>query len=163
MLVTIIADASWCPHTGAAGYGAWIATDRGKQNIQGPMKIPVKCSKSAEMMALVNAVYQGIKDGLIESFDVVILQSDCLFGLRTFQGTHLIENEHDALAKEYLEKYVKLLNLTVTYKHVKGHTNRQEARYRVNNMCDENAKKHMRKMRSRLKLKAIRDSIDANP
>lgn len=38
MLVTIVSDASFCVDTGAAGYGIWIACDRGKLKLGGRFK-----------------------------------------------------------------------------------------------------------------------------
>ncbi len=160
MLVTIIADASWCPHTGAAGWGAWIATERGKKRVGGPIKIPVQSAKASEMMGIVNAFWEACKAGLVQPYDVVLLQTDCLWGLESFQGVRRCETEHETMAVEHLHRYLKHYSVNPIYRHVKGHTNRKEARYVVNDICDQDAKTHMRKMRKHLKLKVIRDSID---
>src|SRR3546814_6462098 len=41
--------------------------------------------------------------------------------------------------------------VTVSFRHVKGHTKREEARYVTNNLCDQRAKVGMRLARKRIK------------
>lgn len=77
MRVTIIADASFCPDTNVAGYGYWIACERGKDGGGGEMKGRVESSLIAEMQAVVNALYISIRKNLVQANDHVLLQTDC--------------------------------------------------------------------------------------
>ena len=60
MKIIVLADASHCPQTKAGGYGFWIASARGKRGGGGQLKGKVDTSTLAEMMAIANAIHQGI-------------------------------------------------------------------------------------------------------
>lgn len=150
MLVTIIADASYCPINGLAGYGYWISSDRGSNGGGGPLSKGQKVRNStvAEMMAIVNALYFALKDGYVRMQDTVLLQSDCMPALDafTFKRHKLSEDEHLIVKK--LNAFMLQYSLTLRYRHVKGHSGIKEARYLTNNLCDERAKAEMRKLRN---------------
>ena len=77
MNVTILADASHCPDTKAGGYGFWIASARGKKGGSGVLNGAIASSTLAEMMAIANAIHQGIKFGLVQGHDTLLVQTDC--------------------------------------------------------------------------------------
>lgn len=143
---TILADASFCPDTKAAGWGYWIASDRGKRGGGGVIKGMRSdyTSKHAEMMALVNALAVARKAGLVEDGDEILFQTDCVEAILCFRSGR---------PKHITDKMAELtINLNVTYKHVKGHTNREthkQARYGANRMCDYRAGLYMRQERAR--------------
>jgi ribonuclease HI len=86
MRVTIIADASFCPNTNVAGYGYWIATERGKQGGGGEMKGRVEGNIAAEMQAVANALHIALRLTLVQQKDEVLIQTDCMAAIDAFEG-----------------------------------------------------------------------------
>lgn len=148
MRATIIADASWCPDTKAAGYAFWIASDRGKQGGSGAFKERVVTSCVAEMMALVNGLHTACKQGLVQNADSVLMQTDCLGAIQAFQGQRGYMSPVEQSVVKYYEELLTASSVHVSFRHVKGHTTRKEPRYYINSKCDEFAKKAMRKARA---------------
>lgn len=157
---TIIADASHCPHTGAAGYGFWFASERGKYGGEGSLKEPVTTSCAAEMMALVNAVHHACMNGFIEEKDEVLLQSDCKGALVAFRGLRRVVDKDEIKAKEHLQKLERSFKLKLLYRYVPGHTDGRTARTATNNICDEKARWHMRNMRHKLGIHKIKEVLE---
>lgn len=150
MLVTIIADASYCHETGAAGYGYWVVCGRGRHIGSGSMKTPVANNNSAEMMALANALHQALGLQLIQPKDHVLLQSDCQAAIGGFIGNrHNITQEELGVAA-YLKALVAKAGVTVSFRHVKGHTKGKTPRTWVNNNCDALAGLAMREARKKI-------------
>jgi ribonuclease HI len=152
MRVTIISDASYCQDSRAAGYGFWIACERGKRGGGGAMRTEVECSNAAEAMALVNSLTVAISYQLVQDGDFVLLQTDSQAAIDAFEG-----RRHNSMTRGEREA-VKLLrqlrsehSLSVAFRHVKGHTNRAEARYVTNNLCDQRAKAGLREARARVR------------
>jgi ribonuclease HI len=148
MRVTIIADASHCPDTRAAGYGFWVASERGKRGGGGSMRGTVDSSSAAEMMACVNALFHGCFMGLVQPGDHVLVQTDCIAAIQAFEGQRnsLTKDEREAVRS--FRSLRKEKSVSVSFRHVKGHTKRTEARYVTNNLCDKRAKEGMRRSRA---------------
>lgn len=158
MNVTIIADASWCPDTKAAGYGYWIACQRGRRNGGGTIRRQVSTSQVAEMMAVVNGIWHGMVEGYIVRGDVLLVQTDCQNAINLFRaGDRGTTEEREVLA--FLGKLVQANELTLNLRHVKGHTSGDTPRTYVNNVCDKVAKKHMRGMRHHLRCNELRQLL----
>ena len=151
MNVTILADASYCPETKVGGYGFWIASQRGK--LDGGSKLTWKggaiaTSTIAEMMAIAGALYMGVTNGLVLQYDSILFQTDCMGAIQAFQGTryNLVSQELSVL--KYFNEMQNSLELKVSFRHVKGHTNVDDARSASNRMCDKRAKQFMRSART---------------
>jgi len=148
---TILADASWCPHSHAGGWGYWIASDRGKRGGGGPLRTATT-STVAEMMAVVNAVKVALNAELVEQGDELLVQTDCLAAIDAFKGRRTC---HDVDEQHVLQVYAAVLfaaPMHVAFRHVKGHTNRHtrpEARFGANRACDGRARHHMLAERAR--------------
>jgi ribonuclease HI len=151
MRVTIIADASHCPDTLAAGYGYWAISERGSRGGGGPLAKPIDKSSAAEMAALVNALYVALEVGIALPGDHVLLQTDCMGAIQALESkrTGLSSDERSAKGKFYELK--KSADVTVSFRHVKGHTTVKDARSVTNRLCDERAKAGMRLARKRIK------------
>lgn len=149
MNVTIIADASYCPQTRAAGYGYWVASERGKAPGGGSMRGPVDGSGAAEMMAVCNAIYDALKLGLVEPGDHLLVQTDCQSAILAFDGQRQVMTRDELAAKRSFADLCTRNRLRVRLRHVKGHTNRREARYVTNNRCDQRAREGMQAARER--------------
>ena len=149
MNVTIIADASHCPETGAGGYGFWIACGRGRIGGNGEFKLPVESSCTAEMQAIINALHSAIKKGLVCKEDIVLIQTDCQQAIDNFLKFRTGTTHEQKLVKILYELENKN-NLDTRFKHVPGHTSGHEPRLAANNTCDRQARAHMRKARGRI-------------
>jgi len=149
MNVTIIADASYCPETGAGGYGFWIACGRGRIGGNGEFILPVESSCAAEMQAIINALHKAIQKQLVCKSDMVLLQTDCQQAIDNFlkfrRGT-----THEQKLVKYLHKLENMNNLDIRFRHVPGHTRGDEPRLAANNTCDRQARAHMRAARNRI-------------
>ena len=159
MWVTIIADASYCPDTGKAGYGFWIACQRGKHGGDGIIQSYVENNIAAEMIALLNALHVARKKGLILHSDSVLMQTDCQPAIDAFQGQRQSITEQEKELVSWYNAFREEHNLHIRLKHVKGHTDRDDARYVVNNICDRKARRNMRKARDMHKDHKIREFL----
>ena len=140
MRVTIIADASFCPNTHAAGYGFWIASQRGKRGGSGGIKTHVVNNIASEMMALINGLHKAQKWGLVQTGDQVLLQTDCQSAISAFEGRRNKISNQECELVQYMLKFIAAVGIQVTYKHVKGHTVGEMSkapRHYINNQCDK--------------------------
>lgn len=103
------------------------------------------------MAALVNGLWIALEVGIALPGDHVLLQTDCMGAIQALESkrTGLFSDERSAKGKFYDLK--KSAGVTVSFRHVKGHTNLADARYVTNRLCDERAKKGMRLARKRIK------------
>lgn len=159
MRVTIITDASWCPTTKVAGYGFWVACERGRRRGGGTIKTLVPSSMAAEMMAMVNGLCQGMRLGIIASGDALLIQTDCQAAIDTFSKFRNPSDNVEAQVVAHMEELCRTGSLTVEYRHVKGHTAGRTPRTYVNNYCDAEAKKYMRARRADAFLEQCRDAV----
>lgn len=150
MRATIIADASHCPETKAAGYGFWIASDRGELGGGGEMKRIVESNITAEMQAVANALHIAIQRKLVQHRDQVLIQTDCVAAIEAFTGKRVTLQDHEQDVVKYFKKLRKALSLSIEFRHVKGHTGKKEARFVTNHLCDKRAKEAMRNLRLRI-------------
>lgn len=144
MDVTLLCDASYCPDHKVAGYGFWIASARLKFGGGGKVNSEVDGSNTAEMMAICNSIYHGVKEGAIQAGDSLLIQSDSTNAIMRFEGKRVTKlTEQQLLVIEYYDKVVRTLNLNIIFRHVKGHTTLPGKRYMANRMCDKRARQHM--------------------
>lgn len=143
-------DASYCQESGAAGYGYWIASERGKKGGGGPMRGAVCGSAAAEMLAACNALFVALELTLAQPGDHVLLQTDCVSAIQAFEGSRTVRVKDEFTALVYFRKLKKDKSINVSFRHVKGHTTRSEPRYVTNKLCDRRAKEGMRQARATL-------------
>lgn len=149
MNITIITDASYCPNTFVAGYGYWIACDRGKYGGGGQMiTAAVINATAAEMMAVANTLHHALLQEMVQDGDHILFQTDCQSAIDAFNRARILVNEQERLVWRYFARTLLQYKLTADFRHVKGHTNRPEARFVTNNHCDRRAKQHMRAARA---------------
>jgi ribonuclease HI len=148
---TLLVDASWCPNTGVAGYGYWIASDRGKLGGGAALQGILSSSNLAEMQAICNVIHIAKSKGLILPQEEVLVQTDCIaaiLGLRNARPLNADEEQTRAKFAELTEDHL------VVFRHVKAHTGRWEARFSANRKCDKRAKDAMRIARKEFHLEA---------
>lgn len=155
MRATIIADASFCPDTNVGGFGYWIASDLGKLGGGGVFKDPVENSISAEMLAVCNALHVAMERDLIEPGWEILFQTDCQAAIDAFYGARHCRIHQEVAAVSYMQRLLLRYDFTFSYRHVKGHTNREEGRYAANRLCDRYAKDSMRVARQTVRNQAI--------
>lgn len=150
MIVTIMTDASHCTQTKAAGFGFWIASNRGKLSGGKPMTTHCIGSHDSEFKAVANTLHIAIKSGLVCTGDRVIIQLDNVAVVNSINtGKTKVKNSQAAL--KFILDSAKDYCLELKSRHVKGHTNLTESRYAANNHCDRIAKQQMRMARKILK------------
>lgn len=165
MLVTIITDASFCPNTLAGGYGVWVASNRGRGTFGGPLT-GTKDSGEAEAKAACNGLHHAITNGYVMRGDRVLIQLDCIPAIELFtrkRKARMAEKE----ALDWMERIAKANDLTLQFRHIKGHNNRCGAnRTKAQNKCDDTAGMYMRLERQKIHCaglkKQIRDSKPAS-
>lgn len=160
MRVTIIADASYCPETGKAGYGFWIASSRGKRGGDGVLRGPVANNNAAEMMAILNAFHVGLNTGLVRHGDSILMQTDCQGAIDAFEGIRKALGEQEQELFDWYCKFCRVHNLRVRTKHVKGHSHLNDSRFIVNKICDRKARKQMRKARNSYRIQKIKEYLN---
>lgn len=145
---TVITDASFCPTTRAAGFGAWVTLD----NAGGPprrikkggrLNKPPQSSEGAEFYAAMNGIWYAYQAGARD----ILLQTDNMGVVSVINCTTVKSPLRSVYADIRLAHFQ---GATIRAKHVKGHTNVQDARSFVNRWCDEVAGKHMRAARKLL-------------
>ena len=139
---TVIADASWCPKTKAAGWAAWITINhQGQTSPQrvrrsGEFNRAPASSTEAELLALLNGIWLAAVNGATH----ILAQTDC---------NGVVHSVRKGRPAELNVIRAQFPNLTIETRHVKGHTSRDEPRYYVNRWCDHNARRVMRTVRGR--------------
>lgn len=139
--ITLFADASFCPNTGAYGWCFWIKHGEPAQTI---LKDGGGVGLSGSNQAEIEALRQGIKT--IEQLNIkgkrIVIQSDCLGALEA------IKPQLDALRQQ---------GAACAYtKHVKGHQGHRNKRASVNTTCDRKAGRQMAVFRAQANKTGLR-------
>jgi len=149
---TIIADASFCPKTHAAGFGFWARSNRGSLAGTGCFKDRVIDIQAAEAAAIVNAIYASISRGVVARGDSILVQTDSKGApralLRSFKKKSTLLR-YRRVAEVY-QRIVQENDLKVNFRYVRGHTKIKVPRYTSQRLCDKDARGKMREMRKRL-------------
>lgn len=140
MWVSLFTDASVYDQHEAGGWGAWVKSERGRRYGGGAIKVDIKSSNEAEMMAIAKGLALGIKTGIIEKGDSVLIQSDNKCAIKNLESgdENHPKDKHKVVA--IVNKIVKEHDLFLKYRHVKGHMGNGQKRYAVNEICDRLAK-----------------------
>lgn len=148
MLVTIMTDASVDSKLQVAGFGYWIASDRGKLGGGGGLKSPVKDSYVGELKAVVNPLHIALDKRLVQERDTVLIQLDNLGVVTLLKDRTASPREDITEALNHFIHLVDKYELIIYTKHVKGHSDStQGARFASNNHCDDRARNAMLKKR----------------
>lgn len=148
-LVTIISDASHCPETKIGGFGFWAVSNRGRHAGSGSFKKKFRGSTPAEAAAIVNAVFISLRLGIAAKGDRVLIQTDSLHSINHFTGVAKKCKDPDVkAAKAELEKLTAEHELTLEFRHVRGHTRVDDQRSKAQRHTDLRAKAAMKKARA---------------
>jgi ribonuclease HI len=160
-------DASHCPHTKAAGWGAWAKRsewDAGRV-AGGRIDRIVESSTEAELCGIANALHHFAYVGALDGITSVMIQCDSTMALGAIckaipdarqspgkgrRDVKVIQprTPHAAIEREALE-HIRRLTLTrrVILRHVKAHQEGQ-GRSWVNGKCDGMARRYMAEIRA---------------
>lgn len=161
MFITVMTDASYCSRTRSAGYGFWIASGRGRKAGSGFYTFDVVSACEAEMLAVADAIYNGLKSFLIHKGDSVLVQLDSIPAISAFTGERVPKQEKENQAIEYLWLLKNQFNLEISFKHVKGHSNMDDARSKSNAHCDNAAKAALKQSRQKKGQKNVKFKANA--
>lgn len=173
MLVTIFSDASICTKTGCAGWASWAKCDRGTARGDGPLKRLTLDSAVAEAMAVVNGMAVAWRERLIEPGDVLLAQTDndAVMSVLTGTARRMVSARarerrtvsHRQLKREakrrnieiaeisaIYSRYLERMQVSLIWRHCKGHRGLEDKRAAVNNYCDQRARERMREARRRM-------------
>ncbi|MED6004898.1 MULTISPECIES: reverse transcriptase-like protein [Enterobacteriaceae] len=150
MLATLITDASHCPKTGAAGFGFWCVSDRGKLAGGKPLNGAIKDSYEAEAKGVANSLVIGLRSGIIQQGDTVIIQLDNISVVYGINGKLRKKRKDIKEILDFIRNFKIENNLKIECRHVKGHSKKTENRYSANKHCDKRAKEQMKIYRSEL-------------
>ena len=144
MRATVIVDASFCPQLKVGGWAAWVRfDDKVLLKEHGVIRSTEELTATkAEAMAAVNGVWLAARRGAVS----ILLQSDCMAVVDMIQGFPSPKIEHI-----WQELFAALPDheLTISGRHVKGHTFGTDARSWVNNWCHDQAYSAMKTARNK--------------
>lgn len=159
MLVTIITDASFCPDTFAAGYGVWVASDRGRGTFGGPLH-GVTDSGEAEIKAACNGLHHAISNGYVMRGDRILIQLDCMPAISVL-SRKCKPRHKEVEALEWIERIASSNGLTLLFRHVKGHNkNCAKPRTLAQTKCDETAYMYMKMERGKALCGGLKQQIN---
>lgn len=150
--VTIVSDASVCPTTGAAGYGFWCVSNRGRHAGGGAFKTPSRNPNLAEIMAIANALHVALALGIAAAGDRILIQTDSICAIDVLDGRTRRRKalEHLFAAGDAYQKRKLEHSLTVEFRHVKGHSKVEDSRSLAQRHADRRARKGMKDARATL-------------
>lgn len=147
MNVELTTDAS-ADQEGNAGYGFWCVSTRANGLAGGsPLKGYIKDSYQAEAKGVVCALIQCIKKGSIKNNDTILIQLDNVGVINLFSNPKANVRVDLIEVKDYLNELISRYNLTINYRHVKGHSTTKGNRYTANKLCDMRANKARKEAR----------------
>lgn len=147
--ITVNTDASFSPQHKVGGYAFYIVCDLFKIQKGGMFKKQPKTAMEAEMMCMANALYTLLSQKELPTTKWIIINSDCLFSFERIK-----RKSQDAIGKQVAEmlrnvrlktSYRDVIMPKFEFRHVKAHNGTPDARSFVNDWCDKEAKKWMRK------------------
>ena len=100
MIVTIVSDASFCPKSGAAGYGVWIASNRGKTRHGNQFKHKMNSSTEAEVCAIVNGICFALKTRYLIASDTLVINTDCRAAIQLLNNRRRSSTNREQTALE---------------------------------------------------------------
>jgi len=175
MLVTLFSDASLCGTTNVGGWAAWLKTSRAPSAYRfgNSFAVQIDDITLAESMAVINGIACGINEGVIHCNDEILVQTDNnnVMGILTGTTKRKKPSRRRRLQKGISASQARALahrrnreireisriffgivgrhELTIRWRHVKGHRGKIDRRAAVNSFCDQTARNHMRSARGK--------------
>jgi len=171
-LITIFADASFCPKSKAAGWGAWAMRDGWQRGrfMGGVVRTSVRNSTEAELCGLAAAMLHLDTERMLSDVEAFILQCDNTAALGAIAQLPTAKWSHSSSERDSREVQrrivcapverqaideIRMVTLArpIWLRHVKGHAHGQpntSGRHWVNQQCDNQARRHMLERRREL-------------
>jgi ribonuclease HI len=153
--ITINTDASFHHAVKVGGYAFYIICDNFKIQKAGQFRNNPESPLEAEIMAIGNALQMLLNQNNIPKSNWLIINTDCMNAIRD------IKKQRSELAKKVFKIWQKVIIKTESkrneFRHVKAHNGTPDARSYVNDWCDREAKKWMRKQVKEINLSNIND------
>lgn len=141
--LTINTDASFSPITKKSGYAFYVVCDSFKIKQSGKFKTTIKDSLMAETKCIGNALATTLGREDLPLVEYIVINTDCIPAITKIKTS---KEEYCIKIRNILHKLkVKTKCKSVNFKHVKAHSNVNDARSWVNEWCDKEAKKNMKK------------------
>lgn len=149
MLVTINTDAGFYPTQKYGSYAFWAVSNEFKICKSGVFKTKCINPDDAETRCIINALsvvllpHKNITKVIINTDSlnaIAILRNDKVH-IRRYVGRNL-KRWHFLRAE-----FDKFKHLKITFKHVKAHSNNTDSRSWVNDWCDKECKKQLKKIK----------------
>lgn len=147
--ITINTDASFNQQYKVGGYAFYIICDLFKIQKSGAFKKEPKTAMDAEMMCMANALHTLFTQKELPSTKWIIINSDCLGSFNHIKR----RSKHNT--GKYVAKILRKIRLRsvnnqgvlpkISFRHVKAHNGTPDSRSFVNNWCDKEANKWMKK------------------
>lgn len=139
MLVTIFTDAGLCPETKCASWAAWCKSERGVSRAGGVLRDPQMFSTMAESAAAINGIHHALASGIARSGDTLLVQTDndgvMRFLIHPIKA-HYKEKDRRKKMRDAYGSLVSRYDISVRFRHVKGHQGSKDRRSAVNSWCD---------------------------
>lgn len=169
-VLTLFTDASYCPSTGAGGWGAWMRFGPDARHIRrhsGQLKSDAQNSTGAELAAVVNGLVLvryvlRVEAEEIAAADarrpsprfggstIVALRTDSQEAVRILRGRGSCHHSYAAECAAAALEIVSEGKWDFRPEWVKGRRGTQDPRAAVNTWCDKAAGEHMRVLREQL-------------
>jgi len=152
MLVTINTDASFHPSLKYGAYAFWAICDDFKITKSGVFRSKCINSHDAEAKCIINALkvvllaHKGISKIIVntDSLNGIALLTNDKEHIKKYMGQNQVMWKHIRKAFHETMKYNKN-KVEIEYRHVKAHSGVKDKRSYVNEWCDSEAKKQLRK------------------
>lgn len=147
MICTINTDASFHPKLKWGAYAFWAISDRFKIQKYGGFRDKCLNPTDAEAKCIINALQVVLSSD--KDITRIIINTDSLNSVSIFENHRNNINRYGLHFGDHLRrKFKKILidyssNVTVEFRHVKAHSNVDDARSYVNEWCDTHAKRKM--------------------
>lgn len=148
MIFTIYTDASMCPWTKAAGWGAWMRDDKRSFSFSGLIEAGMRSSTDCELAAMAYAMREALRVFDIKKGDMVVFVTDSE-NARTCINERLTKRSglHEKIRNYLINALPSHARLKVN--RVKGHSTDDGVRSRVNAIVHDLALNAMRIERKR--------------
>lgn len=146
--ITMTADASRDPITGISGYAVWLSytdifNNYKSEKISGYSGI-TSSATHAEVSAIINGF--DLLDNANLKTSKLYINTDSKSAIDMLEGRVKIKIKHSIeILKDCIKEFTKANWCMVSIRHVKAHSGTDEARKKVHDWCDKQARAEMRK------------------
>lgn len=145
--ITINTDASFHPVKKYGGYAFYIVCNNFKIQKAGAFKEKCQSPIDAEMKCMANALHTLMAQKDLPTTSLIVINSDCLFAFEKVgkKSNNEIGRKISKLIRDVRQKmsYKGIVLPNYEFRHVKAHSGVNDARSKVNDWCDKQAKSWM--------------------